>query len=371
MNLREQMLKNEANFKSYACFDKDAIYLREIEPDMRPAYFRDVDKILHSSSYTRYLDKTQVFSFADNDNITKRIVHVSLVSKLARTIGRALSVNEDLIEAMALGHDLGHVPFGHLGESILNNLTLKYNNTYFNHNVQSVRLLMDVENNGKGLNITVQTLDGILCHNGELVLSEYKPVVKDKETFLKEYELCYTDKEQIKKLRPLTIEGCIVRICDVIAYIGRDIEDAIMLNIIKKEDIPSDIADVLGTDNSSIINTILLDVINNSMDKNYIKMSDEVFNALTKLMKFNYEYIYNKVYSAEEKAKYTEVFNYLFKFYLDNINNPENDINVIYLNGMDENYLNNTSNEQKVIDYIAGMTDDFIMKQYNKYKVGE
>lgn len=368
MNLREQMLKHEKDLKEYACFDKDAIYLKEIEKDMRPAYFRDVDKILHSSSYTRYLDKTQVFSFADNDNVTKRIVHVSLVSKLARTIGRALGVNEDLIEAMALGHDLGHVPFGHLGESILNELSLKYNNTYFNHNVQSVRLLKDVENNGKGLNITIQTLDGILCHNGELVLNEYRPVKKDKETFLKEYELCYTDKAQNKKLRPMTIEGCIVRISDVIAYIGRDIEDAIMLNIIKKEDIPSDIASVLGTTNSSIINTILLDVINNSLGKNYIKMSSEVFNALTKLMKFNYEYIYNRVYTKEEKEKYTEVFNYLFKFYLDNINDPNNDINKIYLNGMDPNYLNNTNNAEKVIDYIAGMTDDFIMKQYNKYK---
>ncbi len=368
MNLREEMLKHEKTLKDYACFDKDAVYLEPIEPDMRPAYFRDIDRILHSSSYTRYLNKTQVFSFADNDNITKRIVHVSLVSKLARTIGRALSVNEDLIEAMALGHDLGHVPFGHLGESILNNLSLKYNHTYFNHNVQSVRLLMNVENNGKGLNITVQTLDGILCHNGELVLNEYRPVKKDKETFLKEYEMCYTDKEQIKKLKPMTIEGCIVRISDVIAYIGRDIEDAVKMGIIKKEDIPDNIANTLGTTNSSIINTILLDVINNSKDKEYIKMSNEVFTALTELMTFNYNNIYNKAYTEEEKENYTNMFNYLFTFYLENINNPENDINKVYLNGMDENYIKNTNNNEKVIDYIAGMTDDFFIKQYNKYK---
>lgn len=368
MNLREQMLKHEKDLKKYACFDKDAIYLKEIEKDMRPAYFRDVDKILHSSSYTRYLNKTQVFSFVDNDHVTKRIIHVSLVSKLARTIGRALSVNEDLIEAMALGHDLGHVPFGHLGESILNEISLRYNNTYFNHNVQSVRLLKDIENNGKGLNITVQTLDGILCHNGELVLSEYKPVTKDKEIFLNEYELCYTNKEQIKKLRPMTIEGCIVRICDVIAYIGRDIEDAIKLNLIKKEDIPKNVADILGTTNSSIINSILLDVINNSIDKEYIKMSDEVFNALKELMDFNYKNIYNRVYTKEQKDTYTMMFNYLFKFYLENINDPTNDINAVYLNDMDKTYLDNTNDGQKVIDYLAGMTDDFFMKQYNKYK---
>lgn len=369
MKLREQMLKNETFLKDYACFDKDAIYLNVIEEDMRPSYFRDIDKIIHSSSYTRYLDKTQVFSQVNNDNITKRIVHVSLVSKLARTIGRALSLNEDLIEAMALGHDLGHVPFGHPGERILNDISLKYDNTYFNHNVQSVRLLKDVENNGKGLNLTIQTLDGILCHNGELVLNKYMPIKKDLNSFLNDYEKCYVDKDMVKKLRPMTLEGCVVRICDVIAYIGRDIEDAIKLNIIKHEDIPELVKETLGVTNSSIINTILLDVIENSMDKNYIKMSDKVFEALICLMDFNYKNIYLKANSKEQIEIIKNMFNHLFEYYLKNIDDKNNDINVIFLNNMDKKYLENTSDVRKVIDYIAGMTDDFFLKQYEKYRI--
>ena len=367
--LKNEMLKNELYLKEYACKDRDAIHLKEYEEDIRPAYFRDIDRIIHSSAYTRYLDKTQVFSLVKNDNITKRIVHVSLVSKLARTIGRALSLNEDLIEAIALGHDLGHVPFGHTGERILNELSLKYDNTYFNHNVQSARLLMNLENDGNGLNLTLQTLDGILCHNGEFVLEKYRPKKKNIKTFLEEYEKCYTDKLQVSKLVPMTLEGCVVRISDVIAYIGRDIEDAIRLKLIKKEDIPSSITDVLGSDNKTIVNTILLDVINNSLNKDYIRMSDNIFKALVELKKFNYENIYNKANSKEQVEIYRNMFSYLFEFYLKNINDLSNDINVIFLNDMSDEYLKNTSGTRKVIDYIAGMTDEFFMKQYDKYKL--
>lgn len=367
--LKNEMLKNELYLKEYASKDSDAIHLKEYEEDIRPAYFRDIDRIIHSSAYTRYLDKTQVFSLVNNDNITKRIVHVSLVSKLARTIGRALSLNEDLIEAIALGHDLGHVPFGHTGERILNELSLKYDNTYFNHNVQSVRLLMNLENDGNGLNLTLQTLDGILCHNGEFVLEKYRPKEKNIKTFLEEYEKCYTDKLQVSKLVPMTLEGCVVRISDVIAYIGRDIEDATRLKLIKKEDIPSSITDVLGSDNRTIVNTILLDVINNSLNKDYIRMSDNIFNALVELKKFNYENIYNKANSKEQIEIYRNMFSYLFEFYLKNINDLNNDINVVFLSDMSDEYLKNTSDTRKVIDYIAGMTDDFFMKQYDKYKL--
>ena len=143
--IKLNMLKQEASYSKYACFDHEAIRLKEIVPDIRPNYFRDIDRIIHSLAYTRYTDKTQVFSLIDNDHVTKRIIHVALVSKIARTIGRALNLNEDLIEAGALGHDLGHTPFGHLGESILNEISLKHNQGYFNHNVQSVRVLMEIE----------------------------------------------------------------------------------------------------------------------------------------------------------------------------------------------------------------------------------
>ena len=172
MNVKEKMLRYEKLYNKYASFDKDAIRLNEFIPDIRPNYFRDADRILHSASYTRYMGKTQVFTLSENDNISTRMVHVQLVSKIARTIGRALSLNEDLIEAIALGHDLGHVPFGHEGEKILNEISVKCGEGYFNHNVQSVRELMILENNGKGCNLTIQTLDGILCHNGELELKK-------------------------------------------------------------------------------------------------------------------------------------------------------------------------------------------------------
>ena len=367
--LKKEMLKNELYLKDYATKEIDAIHLKEYKEDMRPSYFRDVDRIIHSTAYTRYLDKTQVFSLVNNDNITKRIVHVSLVSKLARTIGRALSLNEDLIEAIALGHDLGHVPFGHTGERILNELSLKYDNTYFNHNVQSVRLLMNIENDGQGLNLTLQTLDGILCHNGELYLEEYRPVSKNKEIFLTEYNNCYKDIEQVNKLIPMTLEGCLVRICDIIAYIGRDIEDAIRLGIIKNSDIPKNIISILGNDNKTIVNTILMDVIENSIDKDYIKMSKEVFDALLELKKFNYNMIYAKANSKEQVEIYKNMFNYLFNYYLEHINDLENDINKVYLCDMNKEYLNNTSAARKVIDYLSGMTDEFFLKQYDKYKL--
>jgi dGTPase len=370
MDIKKIMLKYETLYSKYASFDKDAIRLLPYTPDIRPNYYRDIDRIIHSSSYTRYMDKTQVFSFVNNDNVSKRMVHVQLVSKIARTIGRALSLNEDLIEAIALGHDLGHVPFGHVGEAILNEISLKHNEGFFMHNVQSVRELMVLENDGEGKNICVQVLDGILCHNGEFELKEYKPKKKSKEDFLVDYENSYKIKGYIDTLVPMTLEGCVVRVSDMIGYLGRDIEDAIRLDIIKKEDIPKSITSVLGDDNRSIINTIILDIINNSMDKNYIKLSDKIFNAIKELKKFNYVNIYAKANTKEQIEKYKEMFNTLFDKLLNILNKKDlnNNIYTLYLNKMNNDYKNNTSNERIVIDYIAGMTDDYFMKEYKKYQ---
>lgn len=366
---RNNLLRYEQVYSKYATKDKEAIRLKKYEEDIRPEYFRDIDRIIHSLSYTRYIDKTQVFSLSNNDNISKRIVHVTLVSKLARTIGRALGLNEDLIEAIALGHDLGHVPFGHVGETILNDLSLKYTNTYFNHNVQSVRLLMELENNGIGSNLTIQTLDGILCHNGESCFEKYEPREKSVADFLKEYENCYTDKSIIKKLVPMTLEGCVVRICDIIGYIGRDIEDAIRLGVLKKEDLPKEITNILGTDNKTIVNTILLDIIKNSINKPYIKMSKEIYESLIALKAFNYEYIYNKANTKEQITKYKNMFTTLFEIYLRQLDNNDKDSTIyqVFLKGMSEEYLKNNSNARKVIDYIAGMTDDYFISEYKKY----
>ena len=369
MDTKTRMLKYENTYSEYATKDNEALHLKPYEEDIRPTYFRDVDRIIYSLSYTRYIDKTQVFSLEDNDNISKRMVHVQFVSKIARTIGRALNLNEDLIEAIALGHDLGHVPFGHTGEAILNELSLKYDNTYFNHNVQSARLLMYVENNGKGNNISIQTLDGILCHNGEFVSDKYMPVEKTKESFVKQYLDCYTNPEAIKKLVPMTLEGCVVRLSDIIGYVGRDIEDAIRLGVLKKESIPKEIADVLGYDNKDIINTIILDIIENSKDKPYIKMSDEIFNALKKLKAFNYQEIYNKANTKEQINQYKKMFAELFEVYLNQLKNNVDDADIftVFLNDMCDEYISGTNDARKVIDYIAGMTDNYFINQYKKY----
>ncbi len=366
----ENMLNHNKNLSEYATRDSDAIYLRDVMNDFRTPFFRDIDRIIYTLAFTRYSDKTQVFSFKSNDHLTKRMIHVQYVSKIARTIGRALALNEDLIEAAALGHDLGHTPFGHVGEEILNKISLDCGEGYFNHNIHSVRLLMYIENYGKGKDITLQTLDGIMCHNGELPQNEYVPTKKSKEEFLSEYNLSYQDKSIIKKLRPMTLEGCVVRISDLIAYLGRDIEDAMRLNIVSFDDIPDSIKKHLGSSNREIVNTIIKDVIDNSLGKNYIKLSDAVYKGIVDLKRFNYENIYSKAYTKEEREELEVMLNTLFKCYMNDLdsNNKESNIINSYLNNMSDEYKNNNSKERIVIDYIAGMTDDYCKLEYNKYK---
>ena len=266
------MKSHEKHLSKYACKDENALRLKSIDKDFRTDFFRDIDKILYTLSYTRYIDKTQVFSNVENDMISKRMTHVQMVSKVARTIGRALNLNEDLIEASALGHDIGHVPYGHVGETILDKISLKYNEGHSSHNVQSVRTLMYIENHGLGSNISIQVLDAIFCHNGELIEGIYQPTKKSVDDFLGEYEESYKNKNILKNVKPMTLEGCVVRISDVIAYIGKDIDDAIRIGKIKENDIPNSITNVLGKTNSTIVNTIVTDIINNSLSKNYIKL---------------------------------------------------------------------------------------------------
>lgn len=365
-NMIEKNMNRDRYLSEYACLNKNSIRLNNEEKDFRPDFFRDIDRIIYSLSYTRYIDKTQVFSNNMNDNISKRMTHVQMVSKIARTIGRALNLNEDLIEAIALGHDIGHVPFGHVGEHILNNISLKYNEGYFNHNIQSVRTLMSVENNGLGNNLTIQVLDGIMCHNGVLSKGKYYPQKKTKNEFLRQYNNSYNKKE---KLIPMTLEGCVVRISDIIGYIGRDIEDAIMLDKIEIKDIPISITKVLGFTNSDIVNTVVNDIIKNSLNKPYILLSDDVFDAIVKLKAFNNEHIYLKANTDEQIKIYTKQFNSLFEIYLKDLetNNKDSDIYVVFLNNMDKNYQNTNTNERIVIDYIAGMTDEYFKRKYAEH----
>ncbi len=366
--MNENMLNHNKYLSKYACLDQDAFYLREVTNDFRTPFFRDVDRIIYTLAFARYSDKTQVFSFKENDHLTKRMIHVQYVSKIARTIARALALNEDLAEAASLGHDLGHTPFGHVGEEILNDISLKNNAGYFNHNIHSVRLLMDIENYGQGKDITVQTLDAIMCHNGELAQNEYHPRPKTKDEFLAEYNRSY--QERIKNLRPMTLEGCVVRISDLIAYLGRDIEDAMRLNIVSFADIPENIRKNLGSTNRDIVNTIIKDVIDNSLGKDYIKLSDHIFKAIVDLKKFNYENIYNNAYTLEEKQELRVMLNTLFNKYMDDIKNNNKESNIIksYLKNMSPKYIENNTPERIVIDYIAGMTDDYCLLEYNKYR---
>ena len=367
MDIEKNMNKFENNLSVYACKNSSAIRLIKEKNDFRTPFFRDIDRIIYSLSYTRYLDKTQVFSNNDNTNISKRIIHVQLVSKIARTIGRALNLNEDLIEAASLGHDLGHTPYGHVGESILNTISLENNEGFFNHNIQSVRTLMEIENSGRGRNITVQVLDAIMCHNGEVALGIYEPRNKTVDDFMKEYKSSYKDSSVIFNMRPMTLEGCVVRISDLIGYLGRDIEDAIRVRIIKKSDIPDNIVKNLGNTNRDIVNSIVMDIIKNSYNKNYIKLSEKIYKSIIELKNFNYNNIYLKANSKEDIKKYELMFRGLFGSYINDLktNNFESPIYKVYLNYKDDSYKNNT-NARIVIDFIAGMTDDYFNLEYNR-----
>jgi len=365
---KRNFLLIDDSLSEYATKSMEATRFKEQYEDIRTPFARDTDRIIHALSYTRYMNKTQVYSFKENDHISKRIVHVQFVSKIARTIGRALRLNTDLIEAISLGHDIGHTPLGHFGEEVLNEISLKELGEVFAHNIQSVRHYMYVENNGNGLNLTVQVLDGIMCHNGEILNAIYKPMDKDSKEFLRGFEGSYTDIESTKKCAPMTLEGCVVRISDMIAYVGRDIEDSINLGLFERGDLPKDITDILGNSNREIINTITIDIIKESMNKPYIKLSDEVFQAFLKLKRFNYENIYIKSMSDKERDYYREGIKKLFQHYLRALESKDksNIIYDIFLNTQTDNYVESTSNKRVVLDFIAGMTDELLLSEILK-----
>ena len=364
---KANMLLKEKLLSEYACKSENGIWLKEDNEDIRPIFFRDIDRIIHSSGYARYIDKTQVYSFIQNDHITRRVLHVQLVSKIARTIGRSLALNEDLIEAISLGHDVGHTPFGHKGESLLNEICEKENIGCFYHNAQSVRVLQNIED----LNISLQTLDGILAHNGEILINkyEYNPN-KTKEEFLEELNNTLTIKNYSKKIKPMTLEGCVVRLSDVIAYIGRDIEDAIILNGIAREDIPTEITEILGDTNSKIVDTLIKDVIRNSMDKPYLKFSNEVFEALIKLQDWNYKNIYDSDLANKNYEIIEKLFNDLYYFYLEKVT-KQKDVDIEKCTQSEKtlySFINKMSVQEKdikriIIDYIAGQTDKFFLNE--------
>ena len=354
-------------FSKYACNSRSSIRFRdEAIPDnhnIRPAFFHDTDKIIHSLAYTRYIDKTQVFYLFENDHITHRVLHVQLVSKIARVIGRALSLNEDLIEAISLGHDLGHVPYGHNGEKKLNEITYNKIKEYFCHNAQSVRALEYIEKDGKGLNLTLQVKDGILCHNGESLSKEYKPdYKKTAKQFEEEYNLCWTKENYSKKIISMTLEGCVMRISDIIAYIGRDLEDAITIKLINREDIPKEIRDTLGDNNSDIINNFILDIINNSYGQDSIRLSNNIYEGISKFYEFSSQNIYNNPKKITQDDKINKMFDVLFDLYLTDLKSGNLKTSISKFINLD--FRNKYSNERIVCDYIAGMTDDYFNNEF-------
>lgn len=288
------------------------------ECDIRTAYQRDRDRILHCTAFRRLKDKTQVFLSPMGDHYRTRLTHTLEVSQIARTIARALRINEDLTEAIALGHDLGHTPFGHAGERALNDMLERG----FLHNLQSVRVVDHIESNGKGLNLTYEVKNGIACHSSGTC-------------------------------KPSTLEGQIVKISDKIAYINHDIEDAIRGGVLREADLPYDSICILGNSKSKRITTMVMSIIENTTDE--LRLSNEVLKAHERLRAFMFEAVYTNPVAKSEEGKADGIVKTLYSYYLSNIDK------------LPKHYLANIERfgkEQAVADYIAGMADQFAVELY-------
>ncbi len=359
--------RESENMSPVATLSRKAIRRRredQLDTGYRQAFSIDTDRILHSLSYTRYIDKTQVFYLIRNDHIAHRVLHVQLLSKIARTIGRFIGLNEDLIEAIALGHDIGHIPFGHDGEHFLSELCINAGIGAFHHSVQSVQFMDRVEKKGKGWNLCLQTLDGFLCHDGEVHNQVLKPE-RDKTFEKLEEEMHAKKADSSTQLIPTTLEGCVVRMADTISYVGRDIEDAIRLNIIRRSDLPGQCVKLLGDSNGTIVYNLVTDIIQNSFRKPYIVFSQEISEALQALKTFNLDRIYMNPKIKKHTDTIKKLFQLLFEQYLDDLE-KENRSSVIYtsfLKDMSGEYIQRYCREEVVRDFIAGMTDRYFLRQ--------
>ncbi|MDD3403315.1 MAG: deoxyguanosinetriphosphate triphosphohydrolase [Hespellia sp.] len=329
MIIREQLEERELEYLSpYATFSKNSRgrSVEEPECDIRPVFQRDRDRILHCKSFRRLKQKTQVFLLPKGDHYRTRLTHTLEVSQNARTIAKALRLNEDLVEAIALGHDLGHTPFGHAGERALNSVY------HFKHNEQSLRVVDLIEKQGQGLNLTWEVRDGILNHQ--------------------------------TTGNPRTLEGKVVRLSDKIAYINHDIDDAIRGGIMEEADIPREYSEILGNSTKVRLDTMIHNVIINSMDKPRIQMSAEVETAMIGLRQFLFEHVYKNPKAKGEEHKAINMLKQLYQYYIDHPElMPEQ-----YLQAIDSK---DNPKEQIVCDYIAGMTDNYAVKKFEEYFVPE
>lgn len=375
LELQERILEDRKNgwVNPHRCNDEDIIR-RNDQMDKanlwRPAFVRDIEKIIHLPYYNRYTDKTQVFSFYHNDDITRRALHVQLVSRIARNIGAVLGLNQDLIEAIALGHDIGHTPFGHAGEDFLSKILQKETGRFFNHNVQSARVLDVIFNR----NISLQTLDGILCHNGEFEQQEYIP--EWDKTFdkldeqIKECDI--KGDEGIKKLVPMTLEGCVVRICDMIAYLGKDRQDAQTANLIDMDYKFN--TEKIGSQNAKIINNMIVDIIENSYGKDHILLSPGAYGDLKQAKRENYEVIYHNKAVSQKYDVIGRMFDEVYYKLLDDLRSKDESKiiyrhHIKYIREKNSYYSNDAygkeDEHQIVADYIASMTDDYFLELHN------
>ena len=326
MNIREEQEKREhLIFSPYASFsDESRGRDRDEEPcPMRTIYQRDRDRIIHCKTFRRLKHKTQVFLAPEGDHYRTRLTHTLEVAQIARSIARALNLNEDLTEAIALGHDLGHTPFGHAGERTLNSLCPMG----FAHYKQSIRVVEFLEKDGQGLNLTWEVRDGILNHR--------------------------------TSGNPSTLEGKAVRLSDKIAYINHDIDDGIRAGILKESDIPSEYTDVLGNSTKERLNTMISDIIMNSIGKNDLVMSEPVRKAMTELRKFMFESLYLNPTAKSEEAKADKLITELYRYYVANTDKLP-DTYKRFITEFDERP------EQVVCDYIAGMSDQYSISKFQQ-----
>ena len=325
MKIREQLEERETQILSkYATLSKDSKGReRDEKPcDIRPCFQRDRDRILYSKSFRRLKDKTQVFLSPDGDHYRTRMTHTLEVSQNARTIAKALRLNEDLAEAIALGHDLGHTPFGHAGERALNDVCP----LGFKHNEQSLRIVEKLENYGNGLNLTWEVRDGIINHEMELSAA--------------------------------TLEGRVVRLSDKIAYMHHDMDDALRGGILVESDVPSKLAKVIGYTNREWIDSFIHDIISNSMDQDDIKMSPEVENAFHELRKFMFERVYTNPIAKGQEGKVEDMIKILYQYYVDHIDKLPD-----YLKRMMDQ---GTEKERAVCDYVSSMTDRYAVAVFEE-----
>jgi len=359
------------HYSEFACKNEDAFRLL---PDdncfIRTEFAIDRDRILHSGAYRRYQGKTQVFSFTNmfDEETSNRSLHTTYVSQISRTIANMLGLNLELVESIALGHDLGHTPFGHDGEIALSKICHKYGIGYFHHNIQSLHVIDHISRKGKGLNLTFQVRDGIISHDGEVHNQILHPNRDKTEDDIKKYIEVRKDGNKLTWM-PATLEGCVVRISDTIAYIGQDIEDAIRLKIMNRNEIPEDCAEHLGNTNSEIIDTLVKSVILNSHGKDQVAFDEETSNYLLKLKKFNYKRIYTNKNVKKAQERIDRSMEVLFEQYIEDIkeNNERSKIFIHFLNRKSKKYRESFSDPEIVRDFIATMTDRYYNEEVKSY----